>query len=278
MSRPATSRLKVNPPLGLRPSLENHRIGDLNVDPTYQRSIEAGTSQTLIRRIAMFWDWALFQPLAVSRRADGTLWVVDGQHRLAGARLRNDIYDLPCVVTAYDSMADEAASFVAMNQQRRPLNALDLFRAALAAGDDEATEVQALIVAAGLTLATHTNHTAWKPCMVSNIGGIRGAFRQHGKAAALAGLQALATAWPGAVLQYAGSIFIPIVRCFATLLPESGFDAELFVEIIGGATQKEWLAEIRLEQASSSVSLTEAGERVLMRAYREAVAAFEEEE
>lgn len=270
MSRPATSRLKVNPPLGMRPSLENHRIGDLQVDSAYQRSIDAGTSQTLIRRIAMFWDWSLFQPLAVSRRADGTLWVVDGQHRLAAARMRNDIYDLPCVVTAYAAMADEAASFVAMNQQRRPLNAIDLFRAALAAGDDEATQVQALIDAAGLSLAPHSNHTAWKPRMVSNIGGIRGAFRQHGKIATSAALVALRSAFPGQVLQYAGSLFLPLVRCYAAFLPAAGFDPDLFVEVVAGASQKEWLSEIRLEQASSAVSIVEAGERVFTKAYREA--------
>jgi hypothetical protein len=103
MSRAATSRLKVNPQVGQRPTLEFRRLCDLKIDPSYQRSIEIGTSQTLIRRIAMFWDWSLCQPLAVARRADGALMVVDGQHRLAAARLRGDIYDLPCVITAYES-------------------------------------------------------------------------------------------------------------------------------------------------------------------------------
>ena len=67
MSRPATARLKVNPPLGLRPSLENCRIFDLNIDPTYQRGIDNGHSQTLVRKIAMFWDWTLFHPLAAAK-------------------------------------------------------------------------------------------------------------------------------------------------------------------------------------------------------------------
>jgi ParB-like chromosome segregation protein Spo0J len=69
----------------------------------------------------MFWDWSLCQPLAVAKRDDGGLMVVDGQHRLEAARLRGDIEDLPCVVTAYRNAGDEAAAFVALNQQRRPL-------------------------------------------------------------------------------------------------------------------------------------------------------------
>jgi hypothetical protein len=138
MSRPATSRLKVNPVLGMRPSLEFRRLAELRIDPSYQRTTEAGASQTLIRRIAMFWDWSLCQPLAVAKRDDGALMVVDGQHRLEAARLRGDIDDLPCVVTAYRNAGDEAAAFVALNQQRRPLSQIDLFKAALAAEDETA--------------------------------------------------------------------------------------------------------------------------------------------
>jgi hypothetical protein len=48
-------------------------------------------SQALIRQIARHWDWDLCLPLVVSRRADGSLYVIDGQHRLAAARIRGDI-------------------------------------------------------------------------------------------------------------------------------------------------------------------------------------------
>ena len=51
----------------------------LEIDPTYQRSIDVGGSQSLIRRIAMHWDWGLCQPLTVAKRDDGSLWVVDGR-------------------------------------------------------------------------------------------------------------------------------------------------------------------------------------------------------
>lgn len=207
MSRQATSRVKVNPPLGLRPSLENCRIGDLNVDPGYQRSIDTSASQSLIRKIAMFWDWTLFHPLTVARRPDGSLWVVDGQHRLSAARLRGDLYDIPCVVSAYSDRADEAASFVAMNVQRRPLTALELFRAALAAGDASAGEVMALMTMNGLSLAAHSNYTTWKPGQISNIGGILKCHRRYGSAVTARALDVLARAFSGQVLRYGGTLF-----------------------------------------------------------------------
>ncbi len=271
MSRPATSRLKVNPPLGLRPSLENCRIGDLNVDPSYQRSIEVGSSPSLIRKIAMFWDWSLFHPLAVSRRVDGSLWVVDGQHRLAAAKLRRDLYDIPCVVTAYASQADEAASFVAMNVQRRALSALDLFRAALAAGDETATQITALLDQSGLTLAPHSNHSAWRPGMVSNISGIRNAFRSFGPKPTLSALQALSAAWPGEILRYGGSLFAPLARCYAKFQPRADFDADLFLELVSGASQSEWVSDFLKERGEAKCNIAVAGETVLTRAYDEAL-------
>lgn len=272
MSRPATSRLKVNPAMGSMPVLQYCAPDQLQVDPGYQRSLETGTSQTLIRRIAMFWDWGLCQPLVVARRADGGLYVVDGQHRLAAARLRDDIWQLPCVVASYRNAAEEAASFVALNRERRPLSALNIFHASLVAEDEEAVAIAALIAGARLSLSPHSNHTAWKPRMVSNIGGIRQSYRMFGAEVTSAALVALSSAFDDQVLQFAGTIFLPLARCYAVFLKEDGFDPDLFIEIVAGASQKDWVQEIHLEKATSAAHLASAGEAVFTRAYREASA------
>jgi hypothetical protein len=57
MSRAATSRLKVNPPLGSPPTLEWRALPELLIDSTYQREVDTPQSQSLIRKIAMYWDW-----------------------------------------------------------------------------------------------------------------------------------------------------------------------------------------------------------------------------
>ena len=207
MARAATARLKVNPPLGRMPALQNLLTSELGIDPQYQRSIETGPSQSLIRKIAQHWNWDLCQPLVVAARPTGEMMVIDGQHRLAAARLRGDIDQLPCVVVRYASAADEAASFVHLNQQRRPLSKLDVFKAAVASEDPEACAILAAMEAAGLSVAPHVNCTAWKPGMVSNIGGIEAAWRKYGSAIAAKALWVLAASYPGEVLQYAGTIF-----------------------------------------------------------------------
>lgn len=69
MTKPtsAAARPKLNPALGTLPVLQYCAPDQLKVDESYQRSLETGPSQTLIRRIAIHWDWGLCQPLIVAR-------------------------------------------------------------------------------------------------------------------------------------------------------------------------------------------------------------------
>lgn len=275
MSRPATTRLKVNLPVGSMPVLQYCSPDQLQIDESYQRSLEAGQSQSLVRRIAVHWDWGLCQPLFVARRDDGGLYVVDGQHRLAAARLRTDIGQLPCVVTSFATMADEAASFVALNQQRRPLTQLDLFKAALAAGDFEASQVALAIDDAGLSLANTTNNQTMRPGQIGNIGGIRRCYRVHGLVVLSAALDVMAQAYKGQVLRYCGTIFNGIVGIVAAEIEASpnfadGEKFALMTEMVGGATQAEWVADVGLAMAADQIGSVKLGaERVFQNAWSE---------
>lgn len=273
MARPATSRLKHNPPLGRMPVLQFMAPAELQIDPAYQRSILGVDSQTLIRKIAAHWNWDLCLPLVVSRRqgADGaeSMFVIDGQHRLEAAKLRGDLGQLPCMVKNYATPADEAASFVHLNQQRRPLNALDLFKAAVASKDPETLAVAAAMAEAGLTLAPHSNPTAWKPGMVANIGGIMAAWRKHGEIATLRAMTALATAFPKEVLQYAGTLFPGIV---AICVPGAKvpFGSTQLVKMLASQGQKDWRGHILRARAHNlELNFTRAAETVFAEAWRE---------
>lgn len=245
-------------------------MSELLIDPSYQRSIETGPSQTLIRKIAMFWDWGLCQPLAVSRRPNGALTIVDGQHRAKAAGMRGDIPHLPCVITSYASAGDEAAAFVALNQMRRPLLALDLFRAAVAAADREALAVLKALTDAGLRLANHSNYTAWKPGDVSNIAGILRYHRRSVQATPIA-LAALAKAWPGEVLQYAGSVypgFAAVAIDEVRLRGDPVQTVEELSRIAGQRTQLEWRRTAQAEAAEGTGSTRDGAEIAFRRAWR----------
>lgn len=253
MSRPATDRLKVNPPLGAPPTLEWRAVDDLLIDPSYQRAIDTGPSRTLIRKIAQFWDWGLCQPLAVSRRPNGALTIVDGQHRASAAKMRGDVPHLPCVITSYSSAGDEAAAFVALNQMRRPLSQLDLFKAAVAAEDTEALLIVDCLTSAGLSIAPHSNYTAWKPGMVQNVGGLRECLRGKGERVLRDAVLVLGKAYSGQILRYAGTIFPGIAHIVAN--EHQGLSSDEIkrseeefmpgmIDLVSAGTQKEWADDI----------------------------------
>jgi len=281
MSRSATTRLKVNAPLGRMPVLQFVPPSELKIDATYQRSLEASTSQTLVRKIAQFWNWDLCQPLVVARRTDGDLFVIDGQHRLEAARVRGDIAQLPCVVVGYESTADEAASFVHLNQQRRPLGKLDLFKAAVASEDPEACAIVEALTKVGLSIAPHSNFTAWKPGMLSNIGGIESAWRAKGPRVTEAALGVLAEAFAGQVLRYAGTLFPGIVALTCDefegrTTPERRAN---LVKMLASKKQAEWRSEIMRAHADNpDLGKRDAAPKVLRDAWHARFGFFTKEE
>lgn len=270
MTSPATTKLKVNAPVGQLPVLQYCSPEQLLIDESYQRSLEAGSSQTLIRRIAVHWDWGLCQPLFVARRADGGLYVVDGQHRLAAAKLRGDLWQLPCVVTSFKNAEEEAASFVALNQQRRPLTQLDLFKASLAAGDFEASQIMVALEDAGLALANTTNNQIMQAGRVVNVGGLKNCYRSHGVQVLTAALDVLAQSFKGEVLRYAGTIFPGLAAIVADEINRDGKFAEgdlfcLMTEMVCGAAQSDWVQEINLAMAAGEASSRRDAAAVIFR-------------
>lgn len=244
--------LKPKPIKGRMPVLQFALPDELEIDAEYQRALDFSSDQ-LIRRIAENWDWTLYQPLAVSRRADGRLFVIDGQHRLAAARLRGDIPQLPCTITEFASATAEAASFVALNQQRKPLNAMELFRAAVASGEEEAVAIASAMRTAGLQLAPHTNYRAWKPGMVCNVASLRGAWRRYDAAACEAAMRLLAQAWPDEVLQFGGTVW-PGLAALCSYEKDRLHDPATFAALLAhvrSRSQQDWrwaIAQCRLDR------------------------------
>lgn len=272
---PATQRLKCNPPLGRMPVLQFVPPAELDIDASYQRSIESGGSRALVRRIAQYWNWDLCQPLVVARRrsdAGERLFVIDGQHRLAASRLRGDIGQLPCVVVEFANAGDEAASFVHLNQERQALSKLDIFKAAVASEDPESLAIVAALEAQGLSIAPHSNHTAWKPGMLSNIGGLQSVWRKRGARVAEMAMRALAQAFAGQVLRYGGTLFPGIAAvCASEFREHGGFDDlrfEKFVTMLALRSQTQWRSEVlKLRVESPALNFGSSSEAMLCRAW-----------
>ena len=234
--RPVTTQPPAKPPRfaapkGMPPSIENRHPSELRIDDSYQRSIDTGPSRSLIKAIAENWDWRMCMPLVVSKRDDGSLYVIDGQHRLAGALMRGDIPFLPCCVAVYGGVADEAAMFVAMNRSRRAMNRLDDFHAAQAGGDKESLQIAALIEGVGFTVSRKTGSHSWVPGEVAFTSAIAKFLRKHGEAVVRKALQMMADAFPDERLNAGSSVFAGLCKILVAP-PEDFAEDRLFKALL----------------------------------------------
>jgi hypothetical protein len=134
-------RYKWNKELGTIGKMQMLDKKMLKVDQSYQRNAAVGKS----RAIAAKFKWGGFGVIVVCRRSDGVYFVLDGQHRVIGAMLRDDIQKIPCLVFEGLPLEEEAALFVIYNKNRKSMNGLELWKAQVLAKDPET-------IAASITL------------------------------------------------------------------------------------------------------------------------------
>jgi len=139
----------------------------LNVDSAYQR--QANTRRAT--EIASKWSWIACGAIRVGQRQDGSLWVIDGQHRLLAALRRSDIDELPCVVFAIDGVSDEASGFVKGNTLRASVSAFDKHKANLLANDEAALAIEAVVASVGMKLVPNPYYANELRC-VEKLGSI----------------------------------------------------------------------------------------------------------
>lgn len=164
--------LSYTPPEFSRTTFEHIPAGLLVVDPRYNRPIKPKWVET----IAKNYNPDQVEPLAISRRLyrviqrshgkpveeqvfDGNVTsatrveyvVMAGQHRLlATLKAKGPDFPLPCMI--YDRLNDrmEAELFALFDQQRRPHQPWNLFRAHLFAGNEVETDIDKIVRETGL--------------------------------------------------------------------------------------------------------------------------------
>ncbi len=123
----------------------------LHVDHEYQRTtIHAAR----VHAIARDWSWIALGVLIVAMRADGTYWIIDGQHRKLAADKRADIDELPCLVFRVESIASEAKGFVGSNTVRGPVKAVAVFTANVKAEDPISLLVKEMVENSGYSVGS----------------------------------------------------------------------------------------------------------------------------
>jgi len=242
MTKPTSQPDRVVPgPLkGAPPSLEWIGVDRLQVDPAYQRATDTSASARIIFGMFKCWDWSLCQPLVVARRADGTLFILDGQHRHAGALRRGDIPHLPCVVLSGVAHTEEAETFVALNTRRQRLSQSDLFNAMLAAGDDHAIAVADLLAETGWRIARTKNTAAWKPGDIECAPMLAGRMATDGAAAVRFALTVVREAWPKYPVRQSATLITGLLAVFAGKAGRIESQSEL-IAMLSAALPDTWV-------------------------------------
>lgn len=126
----------------------------LIVDPNIQRDLEVGR----VEKMTKDFDPDALGVLTVSKRADGTFHIIDGQHRAEAAKIaKGETFPLPCQVWTGLSVESEARMFRLLNNTAK-VDALPLFRVRLVEGEDTAVAINEIIEENGWKLASTTGN------------------------------------------------------------------------------------------------------------------------
>lgn len=269
--KPINKKL-LGPIVGTPPSLEWVPVERLSVDPAYQRTMDGSKSRKLVTGMVREWDWRQCQPLIVTRREDGRLLVLDGQHRLEGARQREDIPHLPCFVAASMGVEAEAMVFVKLNTQRQRLSQVEIFAGMVAAGDPIAIGVANLMEETGWRLARHTNTAFYEPGELGCAPMLAREAKRQGGAAVRNALTALREAFPDTPVRQGSSILRALIDLYAT---DKVTDPDAFIDALGAVDDpSDWMLEAQVvKQNNPALSRREA----LCNAFLTTAAAFSEQ-
>lgn len=174
---------------GPAPQLQWLDIASLVVDPAYQRDITAQGRRN-VKRIAEQFDWRYFSPVIVAPIMGGRYAVVDGQHRATAALLVGHA-SVPCQVIMA-APGEQAKAFTAVNGTVTRVHTLAMHKAAVAAGDELAREVERVAKAGGAkVLAYPLPELKQAPGQTMAIGALRELIQEYGAEATTLGLRAV---------------------------------------------------------------------------------------
>src|SRR4051812_9862706 len=112
------------------------KVDDLLSDHRWQRHVSKRAET-----IGQNWNDSLAQTIVVSRRKNGDLIVIDGQHRAAGARMAG-VPELVAEIHEGLTAREEAELYDRLNTTRASITALDRFRARVFYRDPTAMSIK----------------------------------------------------------------------------------------------------------------------------------------
>lgn len=198
--------------LGIKPNLSWLAVGDLRIDPAYQREVLRNGARN-IAKIAEKFDWSLFGVVVVASLGEGLYAIVDGQHRTIAASLRG-IAEVPCIIIHADP-EKQAEAFAAINGAVTAIHPLAIFAAEVAAKNPVAVDIMSACDEAGITVLRYpVPSNAMKAGQTIAIGTIRKCYNTYGRKTLVLAMKALHKASQGEK----GMISAPSIKAMCHIL------------------------------------------------------------
>jgi len=242
-------------------------VGYLKVDYVYQRE----PNRKRVAYIADNWDPAMAREILVSKRKDGSCYIIDGQHTAAAAIAKYGAqHQLRCRVLEGLTLQEEAELFYRQNESVVRVGAAELYRARLTAEEPTALAINLIVTKHGLRV---TNYGA--SGVITAIAALESVHTRQGTLDATLGL--LKAAWGdrgnrnGADKKtrkgdgaYNGMI-MKSVGCFVARYPEA--DTDRLAKLLQKENPVDLLAVINSEQKNHGGAHDLCGARVLRGRY-----------
>lgn len=229
-------------------------VADIRIDSAYQRDVDSARVNRLVRDF----DPQLAGALILSARA-GSLWCVDGQHRLQAMKEMGTPQANAVVFTGL-TQREEADLFVKYNRNRKGLTAWDLFKAELVAGHEEALAVVTIVAHAGYRIDRQAG-----PTNIGAVSAIRRIFRLGGEPLLILTLGAIKRNWSADRNALAGQVIEGLAIFYHSFRSEPQYEDKRTDAILDGYSPSVFqrrAQEIAAERTTNGISAANLAEAI----------------
>ena len=230
-------------------------LAQLKVDLRVQRDIKEHN----LRKLTANFEPALIGVIIVSEREDGSLWVADGQTRVAAARANGMTGTITAIVYTGLSLQEEARLFLGHNA-KSSVRALDKLRVSWSADELHALDIERALNAAGFSFRRGSR---LRPAFAA--GALIKAHRLTGGANLERTMRVLNDAWPTDENAAHGVLILSVAQ-FLDL--HKAVDPERLARILSAERPMTFVADTKqVKTIERLTTLDEAGVRILTNAY-----------
>lgn len=207
-------------------TLEMVALDKLHIDHAKDGGYARDLSEDRIRKRRKDWSLRKVGTIEVNRRADGSLWLIDGQHRREVA-IEKGIAELPAVVHDGLSVEDEADLYLG-KADAFPQQALAQFAARLRRGDRDALGIKRAVEGAGLHIAKDYSTAHSSDGSIVAVSRLERIYKQGGGAALHTVLRFAHEVWGNDFRAYQQATLEALYQFYAAYSPS--WDKERVVE------------------------------------------------